>query len=378
MNAREMTRIEAVIPHAIAHESDATYNPRLLRYAHRMAAMPDSAFFRSITKEGVVNVAVGADVLARGKVTRVTGADKYRKGYFDHYVTAILTKLLPDGHPNIILGIAHPPDAIPLLGNINAALIGKHTIERYDSKRVTYNVRAIAPVDEPSGGLVRATTSRQSPPLDLIAPMRVLIADFGGKVSSITPAMIYPNGDIMGLFDSGHVFYSGVQDVESALEAELRNTRPDLFTREIPPNIIAETIRNGGRQVGVFGEMHDFTEQFQNSVAPLIDAANNIYVSEMGMARDASRVYVSGGGGGLLFETLKTEVFRQQVFPADVLSEIHLANVRGVVYAMQQYVEREHRRSLAKLFQAEYPPVIVAIDAGNSFGKGTVSYVFQQ
>lgn len=373
-----MQRVEACIPHAIAIETDAIFNPRLKRFSHRLGAMPDSTYFRYVTKEGKVNVAAGEAVLDRASVVRVTSADKYQRGYFEYYVAAILSKLLPDGYPNIFLGIAHPPDAIPLLDRIRDVLLGKHRIERHDGTLVTYNIRAIAPIDEPSGGLVRATTSQQSPRMDILEPTKIAIVDVGGKIGSITPAMLYPNGEIMGLFDDGDVFYLGVQDVEQNLQALLRDTRTDLFTREIPRSIIATAISKGGKNVPVFGSPEDFSEQFGIVVSPLVDAISNIYVSQLGGMRDVGRVYVTGGGGGLLFDTLKNEVFRQQVFPADVLSEIHLANVRGVVYAMEQYVEREAKRSLAKLFTSEYPPVIVAIDAGNSFGKGTVSHVYRR
>lgn len=370
---------EFCIPHAVVFETDTQYRARVTRFKHRAGQMADTAVFQKIYKgknaDGTdyaetKNCVVGMEAI--NSAVRVVGADKYRLGYFDVYVCGMLLKMFPEGHDNIALSMAHPPDAIPYLETMGQTLLGRHTVITPEGKTVKFVVKVVTPFDEPAGGAVRAITSEFRSNDFVVAGDKILLVDIGGKISSITPCVLMANKTINTLFNYGEVFEIGIQNVQKDLEDILRSQHPALFTRQIPHSILDECIRKRGLNVTVQGRSKDFSEEYTQAVAPLINAVENIYISQMGRALDSRLIFVSGGGGGLIFDELRDTVFEQETYLADAYSSIHMANVRGIYYATAQYLESARHGDFKSLFKKDL--AVVCEDAGNSQNKG-ISYV---
>lgn len=363
---------EVVLPHAIEHPSESTWRARVTRYKYRQSALKDTAVFQKIYANQSLNCVVGSEVDGTNNSYRVTGADKYEQGRFDVYVAAILLKLFPEGHDNLMLSVAHPSDAIPYLDMMIKTIQGKHSLVLPDGSKVNYNIRAVAPFDESSGGVIRALTNEYAAynPYDLTPGMKVLTVDIGGKISSMTPAILMDNNEVHPLFDDAVTFELGIQDIESALDIELRSHHPELFRRSVPKPIINQIILSSGRAI-VGGDPYDFSEIFWLAANPLLTQIENIYITQMKKALEVVHFYGTGGGCGLLESTLKNEIFQGRSFSlADNAKSIHLANARGGYYALCQYVEANRSQALRRLTEKSTPLAFATIDAGNTNGKG--------
>jgi len=271
-----------------------------------------------------------------------------------------------------MLNIAHPSDAIPYLDMMIKTIQGKHNLILPDGEKIQFNITAVAPFDESSGGVIRALTNEYAAynPYSLDPGMKILTVDIGGKISSMTPAVLMPGNEVYPLFGDGVTFELGIQDIEENLQEELRAHYPDTFRRVISQNIINQIIVGGGRAV-ISGEPMDFTEVFWLAANPLLSQIENIYINKMKRAQDVVHFFGTGGGSGRLEHTLKTDIFEGRSFSlADNSKSIHLANARGGFYALRQYVEAHRENGLRRLFQRPVQPVFATIDAGNSQGKG--------
>lgn len=367
---------EIVMPHALRTETDSVYKARVTRYTHRQASMLDTVVFQSVYSDYVQNCIVGREV-AGNDLRLITGAEKYVPGYFDVLLKAMLLKIAPDGHSNIVLSIAHPPDATPQLDALIRLVGGKHTVIRHDGQKVSWNVMAVVPFDEPAGGLTRAMTTEYAAynEFGLDPGDKVMIVDIGGKISSMTPALMVTSTECHTLWNDGSVFELGIQDVKDALDGELRALHPDVFRSRVPDMIVEKAIRGYG-QTEVQGRAMDVKDAFNLAADSLLGAIRRVYVNDMRRAQDVTHIFISGGGGGLLENALREDVFDHTCSLADNLYSIHLANLRGGVYAFKQWVAaNQNQPGLHRLFTKAQQPLFVACDLGNSNLKGTSFHV---
>lgn len=368
---------EILLPHAIEKPTDTAYRARMTRAKQRVEVANNTAVFQvqyplENGETRLENCVVGQEVLYKGTPRRVTGAEKYVKGQFDVYMLAMLQQLIPEGHNNIVLSIAHPPDAINQIDRLMSVVGGKHTIITPDGKTVEYVISAAVPVDECSGGLIRAMTGDFADynQHDLNPGDKIAIIDIGGKVSSFTPAILHENNQVQILFDEGRTFEKGIQDVEQSLDEELRAMYPDLFKRSVPARIIDQAIRDNGIAY-VHNERMDFTDAVNLAIAPLLNDIERIYIEDMKRLLDARFIFATGGGSGKTKIQLD-EIFDIQCALADSAHFIQLANRRGMEYIFRQWIERSRKTTLAKVFARKTPPVFACFDLGNTFGKGLI------
>jgi hypothetical protein len=361
--------VEVVIPHAIREVTESEFKSRGLRARHRAQVMKDSEVFAVLYADGERRFVVGQEVVQTGGAVRLVGAEKYVQGYFDVYMLAMLSKLCASGHENIVLSIAHPPDAIPQVEKMLQTLVGKHRIIR-DGQEISYKISAAFPWDEPAGGIVRALTHPYAAynANDLNVYDKVLIVDIGGKVSSITPAILGRGNEVETLFDDGTTFELGIQDVQGRLDMELRSLHPNVFKGNVPPTTIEEVLRGRGA-AKIQGTTQHFDEAVALATNAILDQIEKIYVTKMRRALDARHVFLTGGGSGLLEKQLN-EIFEHGCSLADSSREINLANLRGGAYAFEQFLQVARERELKKLFGKSVTPRVFVLDLGNSFGKG--------
>lgn len=341
---------ENVITHALQQPSPASYQASVHRAKYSPQTTRNSAIFE---KAGTPYI-VGEYALQSGTVKRVTGAGKYVAGYWDVIIDAMLLRRWPNGHNNLTVAIAHPPDAIPYIDQMLDLVGGKHVIKNIDGKEITYVIRECIPFDEPSGGLLRfmSLPGQEYNPHSITPGQRLLIADIGGKISSLTPVIVGDGYRLEALYESASVFDLGIQNVIETFKAELKSLYPDEFKglRQIPDNMLQEGLRT--KTITLSNEQHDVEQAVLNSTARLLDELQLNYHDNMGGGRNFNHIITSGGGGGLMYPYLsgKEGIFQHRyVHLADFIENIHLATVRGGAEALKVWIERRDRMATGKL-----------------------------
>ena len=319
---------EVVFPHAVRQQSSAEYKVGAKRFLNQPSYFRNTSIFQ---KDGV-NYIVGDEALRKGRPTRITGPDKYKRGHIDVLIAAGLLKIAPDGHNNVGIAIAHPPNATAYIDDIINSMKGTHEITRWDGQQIKYKIKSIVTWDEPVGGLIRFMTRDYAEynEHDIRPDHRLLIIDIGGKVSSMVPVVVGNDQNYQVLYSDSAAFNLGIQDIESTLAEELRDLHSDLFkVRDIPRSILHEALRRKGT-VTVKNVEYDVKQAVLNATAELLNYIENAYINDMDKGLDIHHIVVTGGGGGLMFEMLRDEVLEHNfVYLADDLNTIQLANLRG-------------------------------------------------
>lgn len=353
---------EVVMPHAVRFETDSTFHARTIRHKNRPSEYGDTSIF---AYEGR-NCIVGGEALSKGRPIRITGPDKYVKGHLDILLMAALQKLAPDGHQNVIIACAHTTDSVPYIDRISQAIGGKHKVIRYDGKAIDYVVRAMIPWDEPAGGLLRFMTHEGvGNQADMVEPgQKILVVDIGGKVSTMIPAKVLPGMKVQVLWGEGAPFPIGIQDIMKTLEGEMRALYPDVFSsKSIPDSIMKSALRNNGMTT-VRNHPFDASQAVNNATGILLSELENVYVNEMDSGLDINHIVVTGGGGGLLFNSLQSEVLHHDfMYLADYTETINLANLRGGEYAMSLWCAENTRHMTSKTGESA---LLMVFDPGNS------------
>jgi hypothetical protein len=333
---------ENVITHALQQLSPASYAAMVHRAKYQPQTTRNSIVFE---KNGLPYV-VGDMALQSGTVKRVTGAGKYVAGYWDVVISAMMLRRWPEGHNNLTVAIAHPPDAIPYVDQMLDLIGGKHVLKNVEGKEITFVVREISPFDEPAGGLLRfmSLPGQEYNPHSIAPGQRLLVADCGGKISSLTPVMVGDNMRLEPLYESAAVFDLGIQNVIDTFKVELKSLYPNEFKgfRSIPDNMLQEGLRT--RSITLANEVFAVEQAVLNSVARLLDELQLVYHDSMAGGRNFNHIVVSGGGGGLLFDFLanpKDGIFQHRyTHMADFAQNIHLATVRGGAEAFKIWLTR--------------------------------------
>lgn len=338
---------EDVIAYALQTPSDSVYGAKQTRAKYRTEAADESAIFEMKVRSSkdFVPYIIGEEAQRSGQIKRVTGAGKYTEGVWDALFCAKALRHFPNGHNNIVLAIAHPPDAVPYIDQMMDLLGGVHKVKTLAGETLTYVVRHIIPWDEPSGGLIRfiSLNAESGNPVNLSDGEYILVVDLGGKISSMTPVRIGRNKSVKPLFDQSAVFNMGVQNVMDSLAEELKGLYPDTFQefKTIPNNILEQAL--AGKKVKISNKPFDVSQAVLNAISPLLDRLEGIYIDRMEAGKNFSHIVISGGGGQRLFPYLANKkdgiLKHDYTHMADLPDKLYLANLRGGMEALKVWVE---------------------------------------
>jgi hypothetical protein len=337
---------EDVIPYAIQTPNDAAYAAKVTRAKYRTEAQDDSSVFemRLRSSKDFVPYVVGEEALRGGQAKRVTGAGKYVEGIWDAAFCAKALRHFPNGHNNIVLAVAHPPDAIPYVETMMDLLGGSHKVRTVTGDIVTFTVRHVVPWDEPSGGLIRfMARNADFNPINLVDGDYILVVDIGGKISSMTPVRIGKNRSVKPLFDQAAVFNLGIQDVLRDLEQELKSLHPETFKnfKQIPINMLEQALQH--KKIKVSNKWVPVEQAVLNATAPILDQLEGVYIDRMEGGGNFVCIPVTGGGGTRLMPFLANKkdgiLKHDSVHMADEPDKMHLANLRGGMEALKVWVE---------------------------------------
>ena len=346
---------EDVIPYAIQTPSESVYKARMTRAKYRTETQDESAIFemRLRSNKEFAPFIVGEEAARGGQVKRITGAGKYVEGIWDAAFCAKAIRHFPGGHNNIVLAVAHPPDAIPYIDQMMDLVGGVHKVRTLTGDIWTYVVRHVVPWDEPSGALIRfiQRNSEIGNPVNLAEGDYILVLDFGGKISSMTPVRIGKNKSVKPLFDQAVVFNLGIQNVLQSLEEELKALYPEVFQefKSIPANILESALAT--RKVKISNKTVDVSQAVLNAIAPILDRTQGIYVDRMEGGKNFVGIVIGGGGGERLFPYLANKkdgiLKHDYTYMAEEPGKLHLANLRGGMEALKVWVTTNQRLVLA-------------------------------
>lgn len=329
---------ESLLRHEIAFAAPSHFDRMSKRAEMRNVEYSGAEFFRKLYKDKSETLAmIGEGVTRNTRSNKLTGEAKYQEKYFDALLAAMLKRLLPNGHDNIWLALATPADAIDYIDVIKSITGGLHKIKTLDGHDLKYRVSRLVMWEEPQGGMIRfmkrnavAKNSR----VEIEDGQRVIVVDIGGKISSMTVVGIGRRLEATPLYnESPDPFNLGIIDVIETFGKELKGLHPKEFqfyktAASIPSEVLQAGIRKG--KVQLSGEWLDVNNARINALAKIADELERLYQNEMDGGRSAAHIIVTGGGGGLLLPALRDEILNHKsIHPADEISTINFANLRG-------------------------------------------------
>lgn len=358
---------EMVMPSALNFEPEVSFRARVQRNKARPAEYGSTSVFRNLKSSQ--NVVMGQEALTSGTPVRITGAAKYAAGILDNLILGALQKVAPDGHDNVVVSCGHATDAVSLVDNIAKIIGGSHQVERFDGKKVNYRVRKFTSWDEPSGGIMRFAQRAYED--GLLEPYKKIgIVDIGGQISSMYSAETLPGGKIQIYWNQGGAFDIGIQNVSTVLADQLRSLYPETFTERTISNRTIEaalrTFRDGQYYTNHRGFEVEVTQAVLNATGTVLTQLWGLYTNNLSGGADLDFVVVTGGGGGLLFDMLCTEVINHaHVYRAEDETAMHLANLRGAEFSTISWAGE----SMPTLVKNGMRPLLLVIDPGNSYTK---------
>lgn len=329
---------ETLLRHEIAFAAPAHFERMSKRAEMRNVEYSGAELFRKLYKDkSEALVMIGEGVTKNTRSNKLTGEAKYQEKYFDTLLASMLKRLLPNGHDNIWLALATPADAIDYIDVIKAITGGLHKIRTLEGEELKYRVSRLVMWEEAQGGMIRfmkrnavAKNSR----VDIEDKQRVLVVDIGGKISSMTIVGIGRRLEVTPLYgESPDPFNLGIIDVLETFGKELKGLHSKAFqfyktAASIPSDILQTGIRKGKIQLS--GDWIDVNQARINALAKIADELESLYQNEVDGGRSMAHIVVTGGGGGLLLPALRDDILNHKsIHPADEISTINFANLRG-------------------------------------------------
>lgn len=343
LNSRGTVKAQVDFPHAIrTSDFDTFERTRKFRQSTSANQLYERFMYRGMP------VAVGRAAENRSD-PRKTGGPKYSRDYITLLFLSGALRLLPDGHDNLTVMAMHPPSDIQHAAPLRKALGGKHVVTTADGTKVTFAVREVYTMDEPVGGVRHFLLAPGGMGYrhEHIDDRMAICIDVGGQISSFTP--FYKDGDIDYELAERWTLNAGVRDVMAEMSRLLKGDQflgPQLKQHRgsaLPEDANMRTAIHRGIY-NVQGKDQHVNDLRDEATRPLILALHGLWEDQIlaqGMA--PAYVVVTGGGGGLLFDKIMTQVLDGYNKEAVHMVEpdfpvIHYANVYGAVKVMQAMI----------------------------------------
>lgn len=325
-------------------------------YVERFKSSPDryrntSLFgFKGRGEDRYYYVAVGDHAKQFGSVRSITGEMKYDYDfYWGAVINSQLLKALPNGHSNIVVGIAHPTKSIGQRREMLMATGGRHSVILPNGKEVGFFVREAVPWDEPVGGIIRWCEGLEASynSLDLRPGSMLLVVDIGGGITSFTH--VFVERDDRGKLVFNPVYDQtrspsidiGIRNVMDRLRIELVQNHPKFKgMKHINDDMLERGIAEGF--INISGEDVDVAKFVRIAESELTDKIAGVYTQHLDSGRPYQGIICTGGGMHSYFERLKSHMWgHKSVFSAGDLRQIHFANLFGGDEIFRQWIERK-------------------------------------
>jgi hypothetical protein len=265
-----------------------------------------------------------------------SGGPKYRPDYYPFLLLKGLIEAFPKGHDNLRLMALFPPGDHRHVETLMDSLGGRHVVTLVDGRKVEYRVREVFTLDEPVGGLRNYLLADDGVHwrTNTIDSRLGLCVDVGGKISNLTPF----RADGFVDYDKATSVDLGIQDVMRNVSTIILNDPKNAemlemdrgsvlpFDSEMRRALQDKIYGMGGYDLAVADVVNEGTRELLNGLRQRL--------AQVGGIRPYSYIVVTGGGGGLLFYELVSQVFApfnpQKVYLSHPhIDEMHLANVFG-------------------------------------------------
>lgn len=308
--------VEKFIPHAI-------YRLTLDQYARvkmeSYGAPPDDY----IMVDGVPYV-VGESAKTYAMNLR-RGQARYTRDYYGVMVASVLARIYGQTTTGIHLFASHPPGHITYVPDIQQAAGGEWSVE-YKGRHMTFNVAFVTCFPESAGGMYNVALNADGTGYDHrdVAQGRTLVLDVGQVTF-----------DLMA-FSNGQPDYAvrrsediGVGAALDSFESSIRNR----YARElkkavtIDPDILRVGLTTGWLEIS--GGRLDCQNEAAAATNQLINRISDAYQNLVGGGVNYRTIILTGGGSALLGDRLAPVLQHQNVWWAEEMNNMHLANVRG-------------------------------------------------
>lgn len=229
---------------------------------------------------------------------------------------AAIGKLYPGLHNGEVLhfhvATGLPVDHMRGAGAFKRALIGQHRVQT-DQGDFIANIADVSVMPQPYGTIYRQMLTEVGRLNPCHTYTRTGVCDVGTYTIDLA---LDDDGEYLD--DKSDSVEAGVYRVRQAIESEYARR----YGQRPTYRDVTEITRNGC--VRVSGQIEDFTDVLKGATADLSEVALNLIQKTWGVATDVDVIYVSGGGAGMVYPTIKG-VYKQ----AQLTEESQLANAQG-------------------------------------------------
>ena len=338
-------RYETEMPHDIELLSDAKWSIRQKRAKVQKARVESTQVLqlaRKVDKEWQYTQAVvGREAQLGSNSSKKVGSNKYIYGYMDVILCAALLEVLPpehfpNGHDNIYLGIGYPTTEINHLDKLATVISSKpHRVRDVYGNELVYKIRKLIPTDEALGALLQYQDRVQHMNyFDLNAGDRILWIDVGGRIGSIGSVVMQMNGALQPLYDEVEAINMGIINTFDALRNTLNYWHSDDFVgMDIDDSMLLQALTK--QEVRLSGSRTPIdVSQAVIDATDILREIERIYnMPKFGRGRAYKGIILTGGGVAALHVLLTDILDHEAAYPADDISEIQFANVRGGLLA---------------------------------------------
>ena len=297
-------------------------------------------------------VKIGKSAVLSGTNATVYGNAKYRLGYMDAYLTAVLCEAFPKakypkGHDNLYLAIGFPSSDWQMVDATLIPLVNKaHRIADPDGGTRSFTPRHVMAVDENGGGMMntllrmrheKVRESQSGKFTSLQSGEQILMLDAGGWLGSMAWGEVSENGFPQIDYTTGRILPidGGIVTVRSALKEALK-TR---YSREIQG--LTDSLMNDAWMDKIMLDKGFFLSGRKDTwfdASELIAEASGVYLNNvksayqrMGNGLQAAHIILTGGTINPLYEQIMTLLNHGSVILAENRHELYKANVRGIL-----------------------------------------------
>lgn len=309
---------EIAFPHAMKRLTDSEYE----KITGRAGFQRQSIDYLRINGQPYV---VGDSAERHGLVTQRTSTARYTRDYYGVLAAAALGRLYDRSREVSIFG-SHPPGDVQFRRDLMESVIGDWFVE-INSKEHHFRVTYTNTFDESVGGLMNVllTEDGQHYQHTEINDGRALVIDIGGFTT-----------DWLAINQGEEIDYSlarsipiGIQSVLADFEESFRSNNLVAVkdTPVLPPGRVRKALITGVFEGG--GKKYPCEQEVEEATSLMLNRIADTYQRLAGGALSWDSIILTGGGSALLYQRLLSVLDHENVILADVLSDIHLANVRG-------------------------------------------------
>lgn len=298
------------------------------------------------------SVRIGKSALLSGTQATVFGNAKYKLGYFDAYLTAILCECFPKrhfpkGYDNIYLAIGFPSSDWQMVDSTLMPLVKKtHRIIDADGSRRSFTPQYIMAIDENGGGMMQtlqrimkeqAREAQSGQFTKLKEGERILMLDAGGWLGSMAWGEVgvgnFPQID----YTSGRIFAidGGIVTVRTALKEVLKgrysSALQGMTDSMMDDKWMDDVMLNKGFYLsGRKDNWFDASEAIAEASGVYLNNVKAAY-QRAGNGLQAQHIILTGGTINPLYDQLMALLNHGSIILAEKREDIYKANVRGML-----------------------------------------------